>query len=148
MFYFLIYIKKQQYKIYIYQEELANQTTKLKQEFETILCESKTNDDEFNSKYELKLTNSSYKQRNKLFEHNGRVDSIDYTIFNRSQFICSGSCDTIYVWYVDNKKQIGNLSIKIDYIVQNFHNITIIVKVKKSFALRQLIILFVFGIIM
>ncbi|ETO05135.1 hypothetical protein RFI_32261, partial [Reticulomyxa filosa] len=45
-------------------------------------------------------------------EHNGRVDSIDYTIFNRSEFICSGSYDTIYVWDVDNKKQIGKFKHK------------------------------------
>ncbi|ETO35120.1 hypothetical protein RFI_01954 [Reticulomyxa filosa] len=50
---------------------------------------------------------SSSKLINKFTGHTNRINSIDYTIFDDNQFICSGSADeTVCVWDIDNNKQI------------------------------------------
>ncbi|ETO34732.1 WD-repeat protein [Reticulomyxa filosa] len=54
---------------------------------------------------------SSSKLINTFTEHTRGLRSVDYTIFDNCQFICSGSTDEIIrVWDVDNNKQIQSLN--------------------------------------
>ncbi|ETN97134.1 Serine/Threonine protein kinase, partial [Reticulomyxa filosa] len=54
---------------------------------------------------------SSSKLINTFTGHSDDVWSIDYSTFDDSQFICSGSSDkTVRVWDVDNNKQIQSFN--------------------------------------
>ncbi|ETO07919.1 WD-40 repeat-containing protein, partial [Reticulomyxa filosa] len=60
---------------------------------------------------------SSSKLLNTFTEHNTCVNSIDYSIFDCSRFICSGSDDkTVRVWDVDNNKQIQPFNQNSSYV--------------------------------
>ncbi|ETO33119.1 WD-repeat protein, partial [Reticulomyxa filosa] len=72
---------------------------------------------------------SSSKLINTFTGHTDGVNSIDYSIFDDCQFICSGSGDsTVRVWDVDNNKQIqlfnGHLSFVycVKFSLYHYHN--------------------------
>ncbi|ETO10826.1 WD-40 repeat protein [Reticulomyxa filosa] len=74
---------------------------------------------------------SSSKLINTFIGHTNAVWSIDYSIFDNCQFICSGSGDkTVCVWDIDNNKQIQSFNehLNIVYCVKfsSYHNNNII----------------------
>ncbi|ETO16665.1 Serine/Threonine protein kinase, partial [Reticulomyxa filosa] len=91
---------------------------------------------------------SSSKLINTFTGHTSRVNSIDYSIFDDCQFICSGSSDnTVRVWDVDNNKQIQSFNgHSNDVLCEIFHHIIIIIIIKMSFVLHHMTKPFRFGI--
>ncbi|ETO31962.1 WD repeat-containing protein [Reticulomyxa filosa] len=67
--------------------------------------------------YSFDTFRASSKLLKTLIGHTSEVTSIDYSIFDDSQFICSASSDkTVRVWDIDNNQQIQLFNEHLDYV--------------------------------
>ncbi|ETO34738.1 F-box and wd40 domain protein, partial [Reticulomyxa filosa] len=84
-----------------------------------------------------------FRSSSKLLEtftgHIKRVNSIDYSIFESKQLLCSGSDDkTVCVWDVDNNKQIQSFNGHSSHVYcVKFSQTIIITIIRMSFVLHQ-----------